>query len=90
MLDASQNTIIIANNLLKEYDIFHFDASSKHLSREASVSTSQRTSHASQIVANVRPPENIIMLNEVSYGTDKTSETYRIEYKKKDITRTIA
>jgi hypothetical protein len=76
MLDTSQNTMIIANNLLKEYDIYHFAASSKHLSTEASVSTIPRTSHASQNMADVRPPENVIMLNEVSYGTDKTSETY--------------
>jgi hypothetical protein len=40
MLDASQNTMIIANNLLKEYGIYHFAASSKHFSREAFVSTS--------------------------------------------------
>jgi hypothetical protein len=81
MLDASQNTMIIANNLLKEYIIYHFAASSKHLSREAFVSTSPQTSHASQNVDDVRPPENVIMLNEVSYGTDKTRETYRIESK---------
>jgi hypothetical protein len=74
MLDATQNTMIIANNLLKEYNICHFAASSKHLSREVFVSTSPRTSHASQNVADVRPPENVIMLNEISYGTDKTSE----------------
>jgi hypothetical protein len=81
MLDASQNTMIIANNLLKEYDICHFAASSKHLSREAYVSTSPRTSHASRIVADVQPPENVNMLNEVSYGTDKTSKTYQTESK---------
>jgi hypothetical protein len=79
MLDASQNTMIIANCILKEYDICHFATSSKHLSREASVSTSPRTSHASQNVADVRPLENVIMLNEISYGTDKTSEIYRTE-----------
>jgi hypothetical protein len=80
MLDASQNTMIIANNLLKEYDICHLAASSKHLSREASVLTSPWTSHASQNMADVWPPENVIMLNEVSYGTDKTSETYQTEF----------
>jgi hypothetical protein len=82
--------MIIANNLLKEYDIFHFDASSKHLSREVYVSTSPRTSHASQNVVDVRPHEIVIMLNEVSYDTEKTSKNYRTEYKKKDITRIIA
>jgi hypothetical protein len=76
MLDTSQNTMIIVNNLLKKYDIYHFTASSKHLSREVSVSTSPWTSHASQNVVDVRPLENVIMLNEVSYGIDKTSETY--------------
>jgi hypothetical protein len=90
MLDTSQNIMIIANSLLKEYNIYHFDASSKHLSREASVSTCSRTSHASRNVADVLPPKNVIMLNEVSYGTDKISKTYRTEYKKKDITRTIS
>jgi hypothetical protein len=68
--------MIIAKNLLKEYDICHFAAPFKHLSREVSVSTSLRTSHASRSVADVRPPENVIMINEVSYGTDKTGETY--------------
>jgi hypothetical protein len=81
MLDASQNTMIIANSLLKEYGICHFAASYKHLSSEAYVSTSPSTSHASQNLADVRPPKNVIMLNEVSYGTDKTSETYQTEYK---------
>jgi hypothetical protein len=90
MLDASQNIMIITNNLLKEYDIYHFGASSKQLSREVSVLTSPRTSHASRDLADVRLPENVIMINEVNYGTDKTSETYRTEYKKKDITRIIA
>jgi hypothetical protein len=75
----SQNTMIIANILLREYDICHFAASSKHLSREASVSTSPQTSHASQNVTHVRPPENVIMLNVVSYGTNKISETYQNE-----------
>jgi hypothetical protein len=81
MLDASQNTMIIAYNLLKEYDTCHFATSSKHLSREVSVSTRLWTSHTSRNMADVRPPENVIMLNEVSYGTDKTSETYRTESK---------
>jgi hypothetical protein len=76
MLDGSQNTMIIATNLLKVYNIYHLDASSKHLSREASVLISPRTSHASRNVADVRPSENVIMLNEVSCGTDKTRETY--------------
>jgi hypothetical protein len=43
------------------------------------VSTSPQTSHASRNVSDVRPHENVIMLNEASYGTDKTSETYRTE-----------
>jgi hypothetical protein len=81
MLDASQNIMIIAYNLLKEYGFCHFATSSKHLSREAPVSTSLRTSHAFWSMADVRPPKNVIMLNEVSYGTDKTSETYRTESK---------
>jgi hypothetical protein len=51
--------MIIANSLLKEYGICHFAASFKHLSREASVSTSPRTSHATQNMADVRPPENV-------------------------------
>jgi hypothetical protein len=76
MLDASWNTMIIANNLLKEYDICHFAASSKHLSREASVSICLQTSHASRNMADVQPRENVIMLNEVGYGIDKISETY--------------
>jgi hypothetical protein len=75
MLATSQNAMIIANSLLREYDICHFVASFKHLSREASVSTSPQTSRASRNVLHVRPPENVIMLNEVSYGTNKTSET---------------
>jgi hypothetical protein len=81
MLDTSQSTMNIANDLLKEYDICHFAGSSKHLSREAYVSTSKRTSHASRNVADVRHPKNVIMLNEVSYGTDKIGETYQTEYK---------
>jgi hypothetical protein len=85
MLDASQNTMIIANNLLKEYGICYFAASSKHLSRETSVSTSPRTSHASQNVVDVRPPKHVIMLNEVNYGIVKTSETYQTESKTNDI-----
>jgi hypothetical protein len=79
MLDASHNIMIIANNLLREYNICHFATCSKHLSREVSMSTSPWTSHASRNVTHVRPPKNVIMLNEVSYGTDKTSETYQNE-----------
>jgi hypothetical protein len=90
MLYASHNTMINANSLLKEYIICHFDATSKHLSREASVSASPRTSHASRNVADVQLPKNVIMLYDVSYGTVKTNKTYRSEYKKKDITKTIA
>jgi hypothetical protein len=77
MLDASQNTMIITNSLLKEYDICHFAASSKHLLREAYVSTSPRTSHASQNVAHARRPENVNMLNEFRYGTDETIKKYQ-------------
>jgi hypothetical protein len=75
--------MIIANSLLKEYEICHFDASSKHLSREAYVSTSPRTSHASQNSADVRPPENVIMLNEVSYGTKKQAKPIELSTKRK-------
>jgi hypothetical protein len=45
--------MMIANNLLKEYDIYHVVASSKHLSREAYVSTSLQTSHVSRNVGHV-------------------------------------